>query len=184
MTVPRRTTALAAVTAGALIFAGQVGEIAFGSPSGLVDVLYVLAFAGGVVALGIALWGLRGLAAPTRYVQAGFWIALAGLALLGLFMIQALVEVARTGEVPENFALFGLGFLLAIVGHLLFARGLRSRLGRGWLFPLVAAAGAVAAIVIPVDPYHDIGLVMFEAAWVGLGLTLLRLERPGQRPRS
>lgn len=183
MTVPRRTTALAAVAAGGLTFAGHVGELAFGSPSALVEVLYVLAFAGGVVALGIALWGLRDLAAPTRYVQAGFWIALAGLALLGLFMIQALVEVARTGEVPENFALFGLGFLLAIVGHLLFARGLRS-LGRVWLFPLVAAAGAVAAIVIPVDPYHDIGLVVFEAAWVGLGLTLLRLERPGQRPRS
>jgi hypothetical protein len=173
-------TALAAILAGVLIFAGQAGELVFGSPSDLVDVVYALLFGGGVVALGVALWGLRDLAGATRRGRVGVWLALAGVVLFGLFLIQVLVEVIRTGNVPEGFALFGLGFLLAVLGHLLFARDLRHRLGRAWVLPLVAAAGAVVALVVEPDPYHDMGLFVFEGAWVALGVALLRLERLGQ----
>ncbi len=41
--------------------------------------------------------------------------------LLGLFAVQALITVALTGDIPGNFVLFALGFLLLFVGHLLIA---------------------------------------------------------------
>jgi hypothetical protein len=96
-----------------------------------------------------------------------------------------MVEAIRTGDIPENFILFGLGFLLLIVGHLLFARDLRPSLGRPWLLPIAAVAGAIVAIVTEADPVHDIGLFVFEAAWASLGVTLLRAERrPRREPQS
>jgi hypothetical protein len=175
---PRSTlaTAIAAMLAGLLIFAGQAGELAFGSPSDLAGVVYVLLVGGGVAALGVALWGLRTLAESTRRGRVGVWLALAGVALLGVFIIQTLVEVIRTGEVPQNFVLFALGFLLAVVGQLLFARDLRRHLGKAWVIPIVAAAGAVVALTIEADPYHDLGLFVFEGAWVALGVVLMRVK--------
>jgi hypothetical protein len=163
-----------------LIFAGQGGELVFGSPSDLVDAVFVALVGAGIVALGVALWGLRDVIAGTRPGRIGVWLALGGVGLLALFAIQAMVEAIRTGDVPENFILFGLGFLLLIVGHLLFARDLRPSLRRAWLLPIAAVAAAIAAVVTEADPVHDIGLFVFEAAWASLGVTLLRAER---RPR-
>jgi hypothetical protein len=171
-------TAAAAILAGLLIFAGQAGELVFGSSSDLVGVVYVLLVAGGLAALGVALWGLQPLAGSTRRGRVGVWLALAGVALLGLFIIQVVIEVIRTRDLPQNFILFALGFLLLLVGHLLFARDLRPYLGMAWLIPIIAAAGAVVALTIEADPYHDIGLFIFEAAWVALGVILIR-RRPG-----
>lgn len=42
-----------------------------------------------------------------------------------MFAIQLIVEQIRTGDIPDNFILFALGFLLVTVGQLLFARDLR-----------------------------------------------------------
>src|SRR5215212_3470449 len=97
---PRSTlpTALAAILAGVLIFAGQAGELVFGSPSDQVTVVYVLLYGGGVVALAVALWGLRALAGSTRRGRVGARLALAGVAVLGLFIIQVLVQILRTGN--------------------------------------------------------------------------------------
>jgi hypothetical protein len=173
---PTFATGVAAILAGLLIFAGQAGELVFGSPSMLAGVVYVLLVGGGVVALGLALWGLRALVGSTRRGRVGLGLALAGVALLGVFIIQVLIEVIRTGEVPQNFVLFALGFLLALAGHLLLARDLRPHLGKAWVIPLVAAAGAVVALTVEADPYHDIGLFVFEGAWVALGVVLLRLK--------
>jgi hypothetical protein len=103
-------------------------------------------------------------------------VALTGVVLLELFAVQAVVELVRTGDVPENFILFGVGFILLVVGHLLFARDLRPALGRAWLLPILAAAGAFLALAVEADPAHDIGLFAFEAAWVALGVALLRAE--------
>jgi hypothetical protein len=181
----RSRTGVAAILAGVLIFAGQGGELVFGSPSDLVGAVFVALLGAGVVALGVALWGLRDLIAGTRPGRIGVWLALGGVGLLGLFAIQAMVEAIRTGDIPENFILFGLGFLLLIVGHLLFARDLRPSLGRPWLLPIAAVAGAIVAIVTEADPVHDIGLFVFEAAWASLGVTLLRAERrPRREPQS
>jgi hypothetical protein len=93
--------------------------------------------------------------------------------------VQAAVEVARTGDVPENFLLFGLGFLLLFAAHVLLAFPLRRvPIGLGWLLSPVAAAGVVVALAFDVDPVHDIGLFVFEASWVALGVLLLRARAP------
>jgi hypothetical protein len=139
-----------------------------------VTVVYVLLYGGGVVALAVALWGLRALAGSTRRGRVGVWLALAGVAVLGLFIIQVTVQIVRTGDLSENFVLFALGFVLAVLGHLLFAPDLRAPLGNAWVIPLIAAAGAVVALTVEADPYHDIGLFVFEGAWVALGVALMR----------
>jgi hypothetical protein len=177
-------TGTAAILAGALIFAGQAGELVFGSPSDLVDAVFVTLAGAGIGGLAVALWGLRDLVATRGPGRIGVRVALMGAALLGLFAVQAVIELIRTGDVPENFILFGVGFLLLVVGHLLFARHLRPALGRAWLLPLAAAAGAVLALVVEADPLHDIGLFAFEGAWVALGVALLHAERRGGVSRA
>lgn len=70
--------------------------------------------------------------------------------------------------------LFGVGFLLLIVGSLLLAAALRRAglVGAAWAFPMISAAGGVLAIAAVADPYHDVGLFVFFSAWVALGLAM------------
>jgi hypothetical protein len=174
----RRRTGFAAVMAGLFIFAGQAGELVFGSPSRLVDVLFVVLGGTGLIALGVAVWGLGGLVSSRRG-RVGWWLGIAGTGLLALFAVQAGVSMVRTGEVPENFVLFLVGFLLLVVGQVLFARDLRHHLGWAWILPLVAVVGLIAALTATdaLGPTHDIGLFIFEAAWVALGVALLSPAR-------
>jgi hypothetical protein len=183
-------TGIAAIVAGLGYFTGQAGELVFGSPSHTIDVVFVVLGGIGLIALGVALWGLRGLLAQPRRVRIGLRIALAGALLLGLFTVQAVLAVVRTGHVPETFALFGLGLLLVIIGQLLFASGLRPVIGAAWPLPILGALGAIVALTT--DAYltagswslpstHDIGLFVFEAAWVALGTTMLA-QRGSMRP--
>jgi hypothetical protein len=165
-------TGVAAILGGALIFAGQAGELVFGPASVEVPLWGV-----GIAALIVAILGLRPLV-RTRVGQIGWRVCVAGVALLALFAVQALVTVVLTGDIPDNFVLFGLGFLLLFVGQLALAPGLRDALGRAWVLPLVGAAGIVVAITLDVDPVHDIGLFVFEGAWVALGVALLRRTHP------
>jgi hypothetical protein len=174
-----RHTGIAAVLAGALIFAGQGGELAFGSPSDLVDEVFVALWAGGVIALGLAFTGLRKLL-RSRAGQIAAWLGVAGSALLAAFAVQTAVEVARTGGVPETFVLFAFGFLLLFLAHVIVISPLRRLpIGRGWILPLVALAGGVMA-TIETDPpgrvpsVHDIGLFIVEGAWIAFGVVLLR----------
>ena len=176
-------TAVAAIFAGLLIFAGQAGELAFGNT---LTPFWVALVVLGIAALVLAIWGLGGLV-RTRTGRIGWRVCIAGVALLGLFAVQAVITVAVTGDIPGNFILFGLGFLLLFVGHLLIATGLRDALGRAWILPLVGAAGIIVAITLDVDPIHDIGLFVFEGAWVALGVALLRAEHrlgPETGPRA
>jgi len=167
-------TAVAAILAGVLIFSGQAGELAFGNT---LDPLWVALLVLGIAALVVAIWGLGGLVS-TRIGRIGWRVSVAGVVLLGLFAVQAVITVALTGDIPGNFILFGLGFLLLFVGHVLIATGLRDALGRAWILPLVGAAGILVAITLDIDPIHDIGLFVFEGAWVALGVAVLRTERP------
>ncbi len=170
-------TAAAAILAGVLIFAGQGGDLAFGSEPAVLNV-WPLLWALGVVALVVAIWRLGGLVS-TKVGRIGWRVCVAGVVFLGLFAVQALVTVILTGDIPGNFVLFGIGFLLLFVGHLLIAPGLRDALGHAWVLPLVGAAGILVAITVE-DGVHDIGLFVFEGAWVALGVALLRAERrPG-----
>ena len=185
----RRRTGFAAVMAGLFIFAGQGGELVFGSPSRLVDVLFVVLGGTGLIALGVAVWGLRRLVSGSRRGRVGWWLGIAGTGLLAMFAVQAGVSMVRTGDVPENFVLFLVGFLLLVVGQALFARDLRHHLGWAWILPLVAVVGLIAALTATdaLGPTHDIGLFIFEAAWVALGVALLSPERlhagRSERPR-
>jgi hypothetical protein len=176
-------TAAAAILAGVLYFAGQAGELVFraSDDGGAVFVAFGVA---GIVALGVALWGLRDIVSGRRRGRIGIRLALAGFALLALFAIQVIVEQVRAGELPENFILFALGFLLVTVGQLLFGKDLEPTIGRAWVLPLVAVAGLIVALVVAADPIHDIGLFVFEAAWVGLGVALLRAGRRATRSQT
>jgi hypothetical protein len=181
----RRRTGVAAVMAGLFIFAGQGGQLVFGSPSRLVDVVFVVLGGIGLIALGVAVWSLRDLVSGSRRGRVGWWIGIAGTGVLALFAVQAGVSMVRTGEVPENFVLFLIGFLLLVVGQVLFARDLRHHLGWAWILPLVAVVGLIVALTATdaLGPTHDIGLFIFEAAWVVLGVALLSPERL-HAPRS
>ena len=106
-----RHTGAAAVLAGLLFFAGQAGELVFGSPSRVVDVLFVVLGGIGLLALGIAVWGLRALTSSTRAGRVGWRLAIVGAGLLILFAVQAAVSVVRNGHVPENFILFLLAWV-------------------------------------------------------------------------
>ena len=169
---PGLRTGAAAILAGVLIFAGQAGELAFGNAVGP---LWVTLGVLGIAALVVAIWGFGGLV-TTKTGRIGWRVCVAGVVLLGLFALQAGITVAVTGDIPGNFILFGLGFLLLFVGHILIATGLRDALGRAWILPLVGAAGILVAITVE-DGVHDISLFVFEGAWVALGIALLRKER-------
>jgi hypothetical protein len=170
---PGSRTGAAAILAGGLIFAGQAGELAFGDA---VMPLWVALEVVGIAALVAAIWGLGALVS-TRTGRIGWRVCVAGVVLLGLFAVQVVITVALTGDIPGNFILFGLGFLLLFVGHILIATGLRDALGRAWILPLVGAAGIFVAITLDIDPIHDLGLFLFEGAWVALGVAVLQTER-------
>jgi hypothetical protein len=186
-------TGIAAIAAGLGYFGGQAGELVFGSPSKGAGILFVVLGGIGLAALAAALWGLRRVLAHPRRVRVGLHIALVGAVLLVIFAVQTVIQVARTGHVPEVFALFGLGMLLVIAGQLLFASGLRTVVGAAWPLPIVAALGAVVALSTDVylavgsrhlPSTHDIGLFVFEAAWVALGAALLVSRRGLRRERN
>jgi hypothetical protein len=141
--------------------------------------LYIAGFVAGAAALIVALNGLRVLPAHAslrRAGRVGFWTAIGGATLLLLFATQALVSTAATGDEPGGFVLFGLGFLLLVGGQIvagfsILRAGAARATGR---LLLLASAAAVIAVAVPADPFHDIGLFLFDAAWIGIGLGLLR----------
>ena len=45
------------------------------------------------------------------------------------------------------------------------------------MLPWLGAGGILVAITLDIDPIHDIGLFVFEGAWIALGVTLLRADR-------
>ena len=171
----RRRTGIAAVTAGAGFFVGQAGELVLGSPSDLVDLVFVLLVGIGFAGLALALWDLRALIVTPMTARVGLWMAMAGAVVLLLFAAHVVVVQASTGEVPETFLLFALGLLLVLVGQVMFAPGLVSTdLSRAWPLPLLATLGLILALGPDVNPVHDVGLLVFELAWVAFGVLLLR----------
>jgi hypothetical protein len=98
---------VAAIFAGAPYFAGQAGELAFSSADDG-DAVFAAFGAAGIVALGVAFWGLREIVSRTKRGRVGIRLALAGFGLLALFSIQLIVEQIRTGDIPDNFILFAL----------------------------------------------------------------------------
>jgi hypothetical protein len=187
-TVADRRTGRAAVAAGVLLSASVAAELlwAVQRPDGAVTnlggfALYLLAWTAGAVALVVALLGLGGTgsaAGPlSRSGRIGCGIALTGAGLLVAFgAVGLLTALVRGAPAEWSFLLFAVGLLLMLVAAVPLALGLRRAGGVGgwWVTVLVAGAGALVALGAAVDPWHDLGLFVFFAAWAVLGLRLLR----------
>jgi hypothetical protein len=173
--------------AGCLWAVSVAGEIVFTpqEPDGSVvdPVLFALLVAAGVVGslcLVNAFRSLRMLlSTPGRTssaVRVGAWCCLIGAALLAAFSIVALVSGVWGGAVWEpSFIAFALGMLLLLAGQITLGLSLRRRpegAGGVWPLLLVGALCVVVAIVVPIDPWHDVGMLGLFASWVALGARL------------
>ncbi len=187
-------TGASAIAAGLLLFASVFAEYLFSAENDgkVTNVpvlsLYIAGFVAGTAALIVALNGLRVIPAHAslrRAGRVGFWTAIGGATLLLLFATQALVSTAATGDEPRGFVLFGLGFLLLVGGQIVVGLSiLRAGAARatGRLL-LLASAAAVIAVAVPADPFHDLGLFLFDAAWIGIGFGLLEPVGSSSRRR-
>ena len=186
-TTEGRRTGGAAVAAGVLLFASVAAEIVrpVQEPDGTLTsvtgfALYLVAWTLGATALVAALLGL-GRPAIGRAGRIGRGISLAGAALLTAFGVVGLTTAVIDGAPAEwSFLLFAVGLLLLVVGSVPLALGLRRSGAPGavWIAVLVAGAGGLVALGATADPWHDLGLFLFDAAWVVAGLRLLRAPEP------
>ena len=185
-------TGIAAVTAGALMFASVAAELVWevqrwdGSFTSTVGfALFVIGFAIGTAALVAAVHGMRGLVC-SRTGRVGRRITLTGAGLLTAFAVLFLGSGLVAGRpMDAAFWLFLLGFLLIIVGAVPLGLGLRrcAAVGPWWTAVPVAGAGALVAVFTQ-SPLHEVGLFTFDAAWAALGLRLLATPRPAPSARD
>jgi hypothetical protein len=183
-----RRAGAAALAAGVLLFASVAAELVHPvqERDGTVAepatfVLYAMCWVIGSLALVAAIHGMRlsepadGLRRPRVYVF-GRRLSLAGAALLLAWGVVALVTAISTGKPLEaSFVLFGLGLLLSMIGNVVLGLSLRRSafLGHSWALLVVAGAGALVAVTVFVDPWHDVGMFTFDAAWAALGVRLI-----------
>jgi len=177
-----RRTGAAAVVAGLLLFASVAAELLWPvqEPDGSVThvagfALYLAVFVVGAAALVVAVAGLAG--------RIGRALSLAGAVLLVAFGALGLATALITGTPAEwTFLLFAVGLLLLVAGSVPLALGLRGPLPGWWVAVLLAGAGAAVALLAEADPWHDLGLFLFDAAWVALGARLLAAPAPAPSP--
>jgi len=185
-----RRTGIAAVSAGLLLFLATGTELVHQvqRPDGAVTepalfAVLLSAWTLGTVALMVAVAGVSAATDPSddRRRVAGGRTSLVGAGLLCAFGLAVLVAGLVSGQpVEASFLLFALGLLLTAVGHTMLALAVRrtGALGRWWLALLFAAAGALAAVLVFSDPWHDLALFTFDAAWFALGARLLTAHLP------
>ena len=173
---------LAGIVAGALFFLGQGGELVFGDDSEPIFAVLVGSLAVAILAFGVAFWSLRQLFQESKAGRLGATIGLVGTALLVAFAVQLAIAAATTGEVPENFILFAIGFLLFVIAHFVIARPMRWLIGSAWWLSPVAAVTLFAALAVNEKfIWHDLALFAFEACWIAMGLLLVRRARDVHR---
>lgn len=179
-----RRTGGAAVAAGVLMFLSVAAELrrpVQDADGSLTDVpgfvFYVVTWTLGAAALAVAVHGLGRVRSTAWRIGRG--VSLAGAGLLTAFGAVGLVTALVAGVPAEwSFLLFAVGLLLLALGAVPLALGLRPELPRWWTAVLVAGAGAAVALLAEADPWHDLGLFAFDAAWVALGLGLLAHRSP------
>ncbi|MGH2756770.1 MAG: hypothetical protein ACRDI3_03170 [Actinomycetota bacterium] len=182
-----KRTGIAALVAGAaaaLSVGAQMIHPAQ-SPDGRVvelgtSLIFVTVFGIAMVALAYMFYGIRALhqaaeASLPRRGRIGGWLSFSGASGLAIFSVQTAATQISVGRSPEAFWLFFFGFLSLIVGTGLLASGMRKAIVMKQYAPWVAVAsiGAFVATFIAVDPFHDIGLFVFDGAWIALGTKLL-----------
>jgi hypothetical protein len=170
-----RRMGTAAIAAGTLFFLGQGGELLFGDDSRAIYALLVALLAASIVSFGVAFWTMQSILAGSRPGRIGARLGVAGDMFLVAFAVQLGISVVSTGEVPQNFILFALGFLLIFVSHLVVARPLEVVLGRRWWLSITAALALLVGLLVnEVFIWHDLALFAFEGSWVAIGLLTLR----------
>jgi hypothetical protein len=185
-------TGWTAVAAGVLLMVSTGVELVHGvqAPSG--RVVEPVTYAALVAMWGLAMVGVartflffRALhtgadVGLTRAGRVGVRSGVLGAVLQVAFALVSLITAAATGSPWEGaFLFFGLGFLALIVGGIALGFGLRrSGVLRTAAVPLWSgSAAAVLAIVIGVDPWHDIALFGYYASWIAVGLLFMRGSR-------
>lgn len=182
-----RTSRLA-LLAGLLLFASLVAELIHPvqAPDGtsrepLLHAVYLLAWLVGSACLTMALVNVRSMLGDagvrSRPARVGAWLSIVGAALFGVLAVGGLAGVVLGTHLEIAFVAFLLAYVLLIPGQLLLAAGIGGlpapvRFSR-WLLVL-AAVGLVVALGAEMDPFHDLGLITFELAWVAIGLSLMR----------
>lgn len=111
-----RRVGLASIVAGIGFFLGQGGELVFGDDSRPVYAVLVACLVVAIVCFGVAFWSMSRLL-RSRGGRLGARLGLAGDVFLVAFGVQLAVSVVDTGEVPQNFVLFAIGFLLIFAAH-------------------------------------------------------------------
>ena len=179
----RRSAGRSAILAGSLWAASVAAELIFRPqrPDGSVEdrAVFAVSLAAAVVGslfLVHAFHGLRKTGDGQRYqiphLAHRCLVRGPGAALLVLFTLLGLVSGLVTGKVWEpSFLVFALAMLLLLVGQVTVGVTNRRLPGLGPLL-IVAGACVLVAVVVPVDPWHDIGLFSLFACWIGLGLLL------------
>ena len=179
-----RSAGRSAVLAGLLWAAGVAGEIlakpqdADGSVND--PLLFGLAVAASVVGSAFLVHAFRRLheavqadGSGSRAAGIGGWCSVVGAAVVFIFSLLALGSGLAAGTVWEaSFIAFALGMLLLLVGQVTLGLSMRRKQrGAGDVSPLLVLAGAwiIVAIVVPADPWHDIGMFGLFGSWVLLG---------------
>jgi hypothetical protein len=188
-----RRTGFAAVAAGVLLFLSVAAELVHpvqASDGTVLELGLLVAYiAAWVLGAGSLLVGVLGIGRPgpdgtstlRRGGRIGRRASITGAGLLLAFGVVFLVGLLVTGKpVEASFVLFGLGLLALAAGQIMLGFGLRrsDALGPWWLALVVAGVGALVAVLVFTAPWHDLGLLTFDAAWVALGARLLRGTKP------
>ena len=152
----------------------------FVTAAGLAGSLFlVLAFRG--LRASVLTEGRASAARAGRAARAGSWCCVAGAVLLLVFAAASLVSGLAAGAVWEpSFLAFALGMLVLLGGQLALGLAVRRHdVGAGGMWPCLVLGSAciVVALVVPADPWHDLGLFGLFAAWVALGSGLLLRAR-------
>lgn len=187
-------TGRAAAAAGVLMTAGVEGEWLLdpqrddGTVSDKPAFALLLAVSTiGFVLLVVAVRGLRRESGRrTQPARVGATMSLAGAGLLALFGALMLVTGVVSGSPLEaSFLVFALSLLLLSIGPVVWGLSLRRRPPAPgvWQVLLLAGVTAFASIAIPLDPWHDVSLVVMFLAWSVIGVLLLR-GRPVDHPAA
>ncbi len=179
------STGRAAVAAGVLMTAGIEGEWLLNpqQDNGAVTdkpgfALLLSLSTIGFALLFTAIRGLRsGSEQRTRPARVGASLSLAGAGFLTAFAACALVSgLAQDSVLEVTFVLFVLGMLLLAVGPVMWGISLRRSSPAAGVSPALVTSGigAFALLALPMDPWHDVSMVVMFAAWATLGFVLLR----------
>lgn len=128
----------------------------------------------GVALLALSARGLGGLAAG-RAVRWGSRFASVGAVLILTSTLVVLVTGLATGA-PAAWSFIGwsLGLLLLSIGSVVLGVGLRRAVPAAAALTVVAGLALLASLAVPLDPWHDVALMAFCAAWSLAGLSLCR----------